>query len=153
MLELRISLIHQSVLEVTCSMLLVKHIEGSLSAPELALNDAIGGRLRTAYERREKDDDIEVSSESQLPFASIYALNFHRGDLPFTYASVDSYARLILGVATRSRRGGQRSISTMATAVHGFHSRRMSHSTYILKTESAMTPKTYSPYLARWVTA
>lgn len=119
MLELRISLRHQSVLEVACSMLFVKHIEGSMSAPELALNEVTEGKLQDAYEQHEREEAVEVSSGSPLPFGSIYALNFHRDDLPFTYASVDQYARRILEVATRSRSDAQRTISIVATAVHG----------------------------------
>jgi hypothetical protein len=119
MAELKVSLLNRSVVDVTCSTLFVKHIEGSMSGPELALNVATDGRLQAEYEKHEKDNYIEVSSEGQLPFSAIYALNFHKQDLPFTYASVDTYARRILQVATRERSTARQNRSTVATAIHG----------------------------------
>lgn len=117
--ELKISLLHRDVLEVTCSMLFVKHIEGTMSAPELAINEATDGRLHTVYGKHEKGDHIELPSKRGLRFPSIYVLNFHKDDLPFTYASVDTYARRIWKVATSDRRGELSNITTIATAVHG----------------------------------
>lgn len=117
--ELRISLLQRNVLEVTFSMLFVKHIEGTMSAPELAINQATDGRLHTVYGKHEKGDHIELPSKRGLPFPSIYVLNFHKNDLPFTYASVDTYARRICKVVTSDRSGEPSKITTIATAIHG----------------------------------
>jgi hypothetical protein len=117
--ELRISLLHRNVLQVACSMLFVKHIEGTMSPPELAINEATDGGLQRVYGEREKGDHIELWSKSGLPFPSIYVLNFHKDDLPFTYTSVDTYARRIWKVATSDRSGGLPNITSIATVVHG----------------------------------
>ena len=90
-----------------------------MSAPELAVNEATGGKLHAAYEKHEKDDHIELPSTNGLPFTSIYVLNVHKNDLPFTYASVDTYARRIWEVATTNHAGSRPGITTLATAVHG----------------------------------
>jgi hypothetical protein len=116
--ELRVTLVHRDALQVPCSVLFVKHIEGSLSAPEIAIDEALDGRLRAAYAHLGSRDDIELESAGTVPFGAVHALVFHHADLPFTYASVDRYARRILQTATRRHRSGP-PMTTVATAVHG----------------------------------
>jgi hypothetical protein len=118
--NLKISLVHISLLEVECSLVFLKHIEGTLSMPEKAIDDLLEGKLKNEYGKRETEDDsILISCNGEMPFQSIYIVNFQQKDLPFSYSSIDKYARKIIDVMVAGHPGIPGQIKKVATAVHG----------------------------------
>jgi hypothetical protein len=117
MSELRISLRHADLLETPCSILFIKHIEGSMSAPETALDEAMAGALQALMTEHEHEDHEVLDTKLDGGPRRAYVLNFHTADLPFSYRSVDRYARHLLRVAAAERVAGVD--QTVATAVHG----------------------------------
>src|SRR5689334_14221040 len=113
MSTLRITLRHANLLQTPCALLFIKHIQGTLSAPEAALDAATGGELRRLYSQHEREDHEVL--ETSLPNGPerAYIVNFHAADLPFSYRSVDRYARTILRVSAKE------GVASVATAVHG----------------------------------
>jgi hypothetical protein len=114
MQRLKISLINGGILKQQCSVVFMKHIEGILSRPEKAIDEKMNGELESIYQEREQEDDIKIETKDQFPFPYLHIINFHQGDLPFSYSSVDSYARRIVGFARRDE-----SITKAATTIHG----------------------------------
>ncbi len=112
---LKITLRHGDLLKTKCSGIFMKHIEGTMSVPERALDAVVQGRLTLLHAHNEKEDQ-SILIESQgglLACPLVYIVNFHQKDLPFSYHSVDHYARTIVRVAER---GG---VTSVATALHG----------------------------------
>jgi hypothetical protein len=116
---MKITLRHGDVLKTHCSALFVKHIEGSMSTPELGLNAATGGRLQALYSKHEKDDHTILESKGDLLAPRVYVVNFHQRDLPFSYSSVDRYARAIVRVASSGALAAIEGPMSVATAIHG----------------------------------
>lgn len=119
MSSLRISLRHADLLQTPCSTLFIKHIEGSLSAPETALDAAMHGGLQTLLATHERDDHEVLDTDLPGGPRRAYIVNFHAADLPFSYRSVDRYARTILHVGSATPPGTPPQAITIATAVHG----------------------------------
>jgi hypothetical protein len=117
--SLQLTLFHGDVLATKCSALFLKHIEGSMSAPEIALNDATGGALQSLNSEHEYEDHSILETQRLPECTVIYVVNFHRQDLPFSYHSVDRYARTIIQVATGEAFMGSDTPITVATAIHG----------------------------------
>jgi hypothetical protein len=90
-----------------------------MSAPELSLNAAVGGRLQSLYSEHEKEDHSILESHALPACPSVYIVNFHQQDLPFTYHSVDHYARTIIQVAAKGKFTSGNEPVTVATAIHG----------------------------------
>jgi len=97
----------------------MKHIEGTMSAPESALNAATQGQLEALCTRHEQEDHEILDSDAPQGRIRAYLVNFHKRDLPFSYRSVDRYARTILRVVANEQFevGGTR--VTVVTAIHG----------------------------------
>jgi hypothetical protein len=114
MQRLKISLVHGGILSQKCSVVFMKHIEAMLSRPEKAIDEKMKGRLSSLYEKREMENDIKIETTNEFPFPYLYIINFHHNDLPFSYSSVDAYARRIVGFAVEDE-----SITKAATTIHG----------------------------------
>jgi hypothetical protein len=119
MQQLKITLRHSDLLKTECSAIFLKHIEGSMSAPELGVNAAVRGRLQALYSDHEKEDHSMLESDALLECPLVYVVNFHQQDLPFSYQSVDRYARTIIRVAATGRFTSGSEPVTVATAIHG----------------------------------
>jgi len=117
--KLKITLLHSDLIKTKCSAIFLKHIEGSMSAPEFSLNEAVGGRLKKLNSDNEKEDHSELESGGLLACPHVYVVNFHQQDLPFTYRSVDRYARTIINVAASGIFTCGDGPLTVATAIHG----------------------------------
>jgi hypothetical protein len=113
MSTLRLSLRHADLLQTPCALLFLKHIQGSISAPEAAIDAATSGELRALLSRHELEDHEVLEANLPNGPARAYVVNFHAADLPFSYRSVDRYARTILQVSASA------GAATVATAVHG----------------------------------
>ena len=116
---LKITLRHGDLLKTSCSALFVKHIEGSMSTPELALNAKTAGRLQALYSEREQLDHVILECDDDLSAPRVYVVNFHQRDLPFSYRSVDHYARAIMQVVASGGLGSIEGPISVATAIHG----------------------------------
>jgi hypothetical protein len=117
--QLKISLLHSDLIKTKCSAIFLKHIEGSMSAPELGLNEEVGGRLKKLNSDHEKEDHSELETGGLLACSHVYVVNFHKQDLPFSYRSVDRYARTIINVAASGIFSCGNGPLTVATAIHG----------------------------------
>ncbi|CAN5439997.1 hypothetical protein BH20BAC1_BH20BAC1_22660 [soil metagenome] len=118
MSNLKISLVHGDITKIACSIVFVKHIEGDLSKPERAINEKVEGRLSQLYNEKEHENEIMFQTGDHLPFPLCCSVIFHRNDLPFSYSSVDTYARKMLQIS-RSANDSKETVHTIATAVHG----------------------------------
>ncbi|WP_121352812.1 hypothetical protein [Flavisolibacter nicotianae] len=116
--RLKITLFPGDITDVHCSLLFVKHIEKSLSMPEAALNQALREDGSNVFFEKETDEARDVFTYNRLPYPIIHVINFHEDDLPFTYSSVDSYAREMIRFAMADRPGDP-PVSSIATAIHG----------------------------------
>jgi hypothetical protein len=112
--DVKISLINGDLLETPSSLAFLKHIENQMSMPEEAVDARIGGRLTSLYEAGEKPPYIQMDTEKLFAFPKLYILNFYDVDLPFTYSSLDSYARRLIRHALKDS-----SVTSIATAIHG----------------------------------
>jgi hypothetical protein len=119
MSQLKITLVHGDLLKVKCSAIFLKHIVGSMSAPELALNTALSGRLHALYLEQEQMDHSLLDSVGLLDCPRVYVVHFHQQDLPFSYQSVDRYARTIVRVSASGVLSSGDEAVTAATAIHG----------------------------------
>ncbi len=119
MQKLKISLVHGDISKIDCSIVFVKHIEGDFSKPETAIDEQLQGKLSELYGSNEKDNEIIFSSDGKLPFPFCCSVIFHRIDLPFSYSSVDSYARKMLQISANEKAFINTPVHTIATAVHG----------------------------------
>jgi hypothetical protein len=119
MSSLRISLRHADLLQTPCSIVFMKHIEGTMSAPESALNAATHGQLQALYTQHEREDHEILDSDTPQGRVRAYVVNFHKQDLPFSYRSVDRYARTILRVAGTEQPEAASTPVTVVTAIHG----------------------------------
>jgi hypothetical protein len=119
MSSLRISLRHADLLQTPCSIVFMKHIEGTMSAPESALNAATHGQLQAIYTQHEREDHEILDSDTPQGRVRAYVVNFHKQDLPFSYRSVDRYARTILRVAGTEQSEAASTPVTVVTAIHG----------------------------------
>lgn len=119
MKPLRIRLLHGALHETKCSAIFLKHIEGTMSAPEQSIDTAVHGRLRALNIDHEKDARSTLESIELPACPRVYIVNFHESDLPFTYQSVDRYARSIIQIAGSELAASDGSPVTVATAVHG----------------------------------
>src|SRR5688572_30007439 len=117
--NLKISLVHGNVTDIRCSTVFIKHIEGTLSMPEKAIDAKLDGKLSSLYEEKEQDDQIIFDSHNQLPFPYFCAIIFHKDDLPFSYSSVDEYARKIFKISIDDHALSKVPVKSVATAVHG----------------------------------
>ncbi len=88
MKNLKISLRHEDVTSTECSILFIKHIEGSLSMPENSIDKKLNGALSSLYQEHEQEDWKLLKCDNNAPFKYIYTINFHGNDLPFSYSSV-----------------------------------------------------------------
>ena len=119
MKNLKISLKHGDVTTTPCSIMFVKHIESSLSMPEKAIDLKMDGELSRMYREHEQEDRKLLKCEKSLPFKYIYTIIYHCSDLPFSYSSVDKYARKILQLSIHDKAFEGETIHNVATAVHG----------------------------------
>jgi hypothetical protein len=119
MKNLKISLRHGDVTNTPCSIMFVKHIESSLSMPEKAIDLKMNGELSRLYREHEQEDRQLLKCENILPFKYIYTIIYHCSDLPFSYSSVDKYARKILQLSIHDKAFDGETINNVATAVHG----------------------------------
>lgn len=119
MKNLKISLKHGNITNTPCSIMFVKHIESTLSMPEIAIDKKIDGKLSLLYEEQEQKDAILFPCENLFPFKYIYTIVYHNDDLPFSYSSVDKYARQILQRSIDDSLFAGEIIRSVATAVHG----------------------------------
>lgn len=119
MSSLKISLRHADLLQTPCSIVFMKHIEGTMSAPESALNAATHGQLQALYTQHEREDHEILDSDTPQGRVRAYVVNFHKQDLPFSYRSVDRYARTILRVAGTEQPEAASTPVTVVTAIHG----------------------------------
>lgn len=113
MQNVKISLVHRSLLDTSASVAYVKHIEGQVCMPEKAIDERLGSRLSAAFLQRESGEPILLES-TELPFSSLCVIPFSRVELPFRYSSVDSYARKIIDHAASDP-----GIKVITMAVHG----------------------------------
>lgn len=112
--QVKISIVNGDLLTTPCSIAFLKHIKGLMSTPELAIDAKLSGQLNS-LNRDEEDQPYSVlRTENILSFPVLYILNFHEVDLPFTYTSVDSYARRIIRHILRAN-----DVTSVATAIHG----------------------------------
>lgn len=116
--KIKIHLFLGDITEVRCNVLFVKHIEGFMSMPEKAINNAIRTDNSNLFLEHEKKDFHDVCTYGSLPFPYMHVINFHKNDLPFTYASVDDYARQIIAYSL-SGNADDEPRNIIATAVHG----------------------------------
>lgn len=114
MKKLKISLVKGGIFSIPCSTVFIKHIEGLMCRTEMHLNAQVDGKLETFYQENEKKADTRLSTKGKYPFEFLHILNFHRADLPFTYLSVDQYARRFLKLAICDPHA-----SKIATTIHG----------------------------------
>jgi hypothetical protein len=112
--KLKISLINDGVFSIPCSTVFIKHIEGMMCQLELNLNKRVGGKLETFYKENEKKEDNKLSTKGKLPCEYLHIINFHKDDLPFTYLSVDRYARRFFQFAIADPNAVK-----IATTIHG----------------------------------
>lgn len=119
MSNLKISLVHGDITKIACSIVFVKHIEGDLSKPESAIDEKTGGELSRLYAEREHQNEIMFQTGDHLPFPLCCSVIFHRNDLPFSYSSVDTYARKMLQISASDNDLAKGTVHTIATAVHG----------------------------------
>jgi len=119
MASLRLSLRHTDLLQVRSTITFLKHIEGSMSGPEMALDRATHGDLTSLLRLRERAEFETLEADVPGGHLSAYLVNFHVKDLPFSYRSVDRYARTMLAVASRAAEDGKSGPISFATAVHG----------------------------------
>src|SRR5215210_7001859 len=99
--NVKISLVHGNLLTMSCSIAFLKHIEGLSSSPEREADAATGGQIASLLRTKEREKFVEVASAGAFPFQHLYIINFHQDELPFTYSSVDSYARRIIRLARK----------------------------------------------------
>src|SRR5262249_39682391 len=97
----------------------MKHIEGSMSTPERALDAVVQGRHQSLHTNNEKEDHsiLHVALGGHLACPLVYVVNFHREDLPFSYSSVDRYARTIFRVAASGNLDASAEVRSVATAI------------------------------------
>lgn len=112
--QVKISIVNGDLLTTPCSIAFLKHITGLMSTPELAIDAKLSGQLTSLYKNEEDEPFSVLRTENILPFPELYILNFHEVDLPFTYASVDNYARRIILHVLRAK-----DVTSVATAIHG----------------------------------
>lgn len=114
MRHVKISLVNGDLLTTPCSIAFLKHIKGSMSTPESAIDVKLDGQLTSLYKEQENQRYILLRTENALPFPALYILNFYEDDLPFTYSSLDSYARRIVRRVLNAK-----DVTSVATAIHG----------------------------------
>ncbi len=119
MSNLKILLVHGDITKIACSIVFVKHIEGDLSKPERAINEKVEGKLSQLYNEKEHENEIMFQTGDHLPFPLCCSVIFHRDDLPFSYSSVDIYARKMLQISRSANDSATETVHTIATAVHG----------------------------------
>ena len=112
--DVKISLVSGNLLTTSCSMAFLKHIEGMTSTPEREADAAMDGKISAILSAREQEEFAEIATGDAFPFQSLYIVNFHRDDLPFTYSSVEIYAKTILLLARRDRYA-----TSVSTPIHG----------------------------------
>ena len=118
MSKIKIKLFCGDVLDVNCSVLFVKHIEGFISMPERAINKSMRRDNSNLFMEHEVEESHDVNTHHSLPFPYIHIINFHKNDLPFTYASVDSYAKKMIAYCLDETNRVE-PLKVIATAVHG----------------------------------
>lgn len=118
MSRIKITLSAGDVKDVCCSLLFVKHIEGNLSMPERALSQMLRDDDSNVFLEKEDEQTRNIYTYNCLPYPSIHVINFRKTELPFTYSSVDAYARKIVQFVLNNS-SEQAPITSVATAVHG----------------------------------
>lgn len=114
--KIKITLSNGDITDVKCSVLFMKHIQGFVCMPEHAINEKLQPEDGDVFKDREEEEFVDLVTNEHLPYASIHIINFHFDDLPFTYASVDEYARNIIQYVAQQP---EATITSVATAVHG----------------------------------
>jgi hypothetical protein len=113
--KVKISLIHDDILNSSCPVVFVKHIETTpLSRPERCIDKKLNGRLSRECKNNKKEAHIILEDLGSLGFSKLFVINFHKQDLPFKYHSVFHYAERIIELAQK-----ETDASIIATAVHG----------------------------------
>src|SRR5215216_521366 len=112
--HVKISLLNGDLLTTSCSIAFLKHIKGSMSTPELAVDAKLDGKLTAVYKEEEDQRYSLLRTENRFPFPTLYILNFHQDDLPFTYSSLDSYARRLIRYVLNAD-----DVTSVATVIHG----------------------------------
>jgi hypothetical protein len=117
---LKITLYHGDLFKIKCEAIFMKHIEGTMSVPERALDALVQGKLQSLHDANEKaDHSILIASPKGPLKCLVYVVNFHEKDLPFSYHSVDRYAKTIVRVAANPRIVATTGVTRVATALHG----------------------------------
>lgn len=114
MRRVKISLLNGDLLTTPCSMAFLKHIKGLMSTPEKTIDAKLDGRLTSVYEEKAGERYIRLETETSFPFPILYILNFQEDDLPFTYSSLDSYARRIIRNVSNLT-----DVTSIASVIHG----------------------------------
>lgn len=114
--KIKITLSNGDVTDVRCSVLFMKHIQGFVCMPEHAINQKLEPEDGDVFKDKEEEEFVDLVTADHLPYASIHVINFHFDDLPFTYSSVDAYARGIIQYVAQTT---ATPITSVATAVHG----------------------------------
>lgn len=119
MASLKLSLRHADLLQVRSTITFLKHIEGTMSGPEIALDRATHGDLTALLRVREQAEFETLEADVPGGHISAYLVNFHTKDLPFSYRSVDRYARTMLAVSSRAATEEHHKAISFTTAIHG----------------------------------
>ena len=119
MSTLRISLRHADLMHTPCSLVFMKHIEGTMSGPESALDAVTQGQLKALYAQHEQEHHQILFRDAPHGRVRTYIINFHKNDLPFSYRSVDRYAREMLRVLEAESPEAAGALITVLTPIHG----------------------------------
>lgn len=114
--KIKITLSNGDITDVKCSVLFMKHIQGFVCMPEHAINQKLEPADGDVFKDKEEEEFVDLVTADHLPYSSIHVINFHFDDLPFTYSSVDAYARGIIQYVAKTT---ATPITSVATAVHG----------------------------------
>ena len=119
MKNIKVTLFCGDIAQAKCSVLFMKHIQREVCLPESAINDRLSVGGKDLFKENELLEAVDIPTNNLLPYPFIHVINFLQKDLPFTYSSVDAYARKIIDFTFKSSPAIPFPITTIATAVHG----------------------------------
>lgn len=103
--KVKVSLVTGDLLDTQSAVAFIYHLEGNLWTTEREADKRVEGRLTAAYRESERREHFLLETKGSLPFPHLCVINFRKVSLPFTYASVDAYARRIIRALTSSEVG------------------------------------------------
>jgi hypothetical protein len=109
----KVTLVNGDLLDTRCSLAFVKHIDSQTCAPEEALNAKLNGQLSSLSGRNERPKSDRLQTGNLLPFPLLYLINYYEEELPFSYTTLDSYARRMIRISLKEK------ASSIATVIHG----------------------------------